>query len=232
MESLSERYESEALSQLRVTYVIFRESISPRELLCFRGAMIQLSGGNMLFHNHEKEGYFYRYPRVQYKLINGRAALIGINEGASALADMFKGREHMVCTLGFREVDFHIDYLGEMLCGIEVGEEFYRYEISNWLPLNKRNFREFNRADGLASQILLLEKILTGNILSMAKGLKIDLRQRIICKIENLETNTASTYKGVGLMSFRATFRCNATLPQWFGLGKSASMNHGTITIL
>lgn len=219
-------------AELRVAYVIFNEAISDRELSCFRGAIIHRSAGNTLFHNHEGEGYRYRYPRIQYKIIDGRPAVMGINEGAKALMAMFPDGEPMVFTLGGREIDFHIAYRGEMTGAIEVTDRLYRYQINNWLPLNNRNFSDFRNADGLAEQITMLEKILTGNILSLAKGLGIFLKSRIVCRIVDLSFKGATTYKGVELMTFSAVFRCNVTLPQWIGLGKSSSINHGTITIL
>ena len=38
-----------------------------------------------VLHNHGEEGYIYSYPLVQYKLLDGTPAVLGIEAGADAL---------------------------------------------------------------------------------------------------------------------------------------------------
>ncbi len=219
------------MSLIRLVKISFEEEIAPRDLSRFRGVMIRLSGDNELFHNHQgATGYRYSYPKIQYKIIDGHASIIGINEGGEALLRMFYGQECVFCQFGYKDVVLHIDDIEEDNCDIALTDELHKYHIDNWLPLNSRNYEQFIQADGMINQIALLEKILTGNILSMAKGLGIYFDARVVCRIDSLDFDGPATYKGVDLMNFRASFRTNVRLPQWLGLGKSSSLNHGTIT--
>ena len=43
-----------------------------------------------LFHNHHPDGkVIYRYPRIQYKVVEGEPMLIGLGEGAQLLVERF-----------------------------------------------------------------------------------------------------------------------------------------------
>ncbi|MDE6422852.1 MAG: CRISPR-associated endonuclease Cas6, partial [Muribaculaceae bacterium] len=90
----------------------------------------------------------------------------------------------------------------------------------------------FNHAAGLAEKVMLMERILTGNILSCAKGLDEYFSQRINCKILDIDYEGNKAYKGIELLNFSATFKTNVMIPQWLGLGKSVSLNHGTVISL
>lgn len=221
------------MSNIHIVKTVFEEYIEPRDLSRFRGVMIRLSGDSELFHNHQgATGYHYSYPKIQYKLIDGRAAVVGINEGAEALLQMFSGCRCIACWLGYREAMLHVAYVEESNCEITLTKEFHKYRITDWLPLNSRNYEQFSQADGMINQLVLLEKILTGNILSAAKGLGVYFDSRVVCRIDSLDYDGPTTYKGVDLMNFTASFRTNVVLPQWIGLGKSSSLNHGTITYI
>lgn len=216
---------------MHIVKIIFEEFICLRDLSRLRGVLIRLSNGNELFHNHQgPDGYRYSYPKIQYKIIEGRGAVIGINEGAEALLQIFAGREIIECQFGYKDTVLHVASVEESDCELVLTDRMCKYQIKDWQPLNSRNYVRFINADGLISQVDMLEKILTGNILSMAKGLGIYFDARVICRIDSLDYDGSNIYKGVELMNFTALFRTNVMLPQWIGLGKSSSLNHGTIT--
>ncbi len=41
-----------------------------------------------LMHNHGEKGPIYRYPLVQYKVIDGIPTLVGLGEGANLILDI------------------------------------------------------------------------------------------------------------------------------------------------
>lgn len=217
------------MNTIRLATAIFDAKISIPEISYLRGNMIRLSGENPLFHNHHAENFSYTYPLVQYKRIDGRAALVGINQGAEALVELLgKGA---VCSfqLGKRTADMGAATIRSERIPVVCGDTFYTYSIRNWLPLNKDNYRIYQQTEGMIERIAMLEKILVGNILSFAKGMDIFLDNPITCKILQLESTGLVSYKEVELMSFFAKFRCNVSLPEYIGLGKSVSINHGVI---
>ena len=62
----------------------------------------------------------------------------------------------------------------------------FDYRINRWIPFNDKNYKEFKKIEGIAEQIQFLEKILTGNILSFAKGIGIWFERQVNCKIIKL----------------------------------------------
>ncbi|HEY9246843.1 MAG TPA: hypothetical protein VIO11_08360, partial [Candidatus Methanoperedens sp.] len=42
-----------------------------------------------LLHQHNADKFIYRYPLVQYKMINGAPMVIGINDGAEVLKQVY-----------------------------------------------------------------------------------------------------------------------------------------------
>lgn len=213
-----------------VVKIEFEESVCSKEIPFLRGCMIRLSGGNDLFHNHSETGFRYSYPLIQYKIINRRAAIIGINQGGEALKQMFSMLKALPCQLGNKPTELHVASVTEEEMTVEQTEDSHCYYIRNWLPLNSHNYVEFMHAEGLIEQIALLENILIGNILSFAKCIGVFFENPLICRIEQLEDCGMETYKGVNLMNFSARFRANVRLPQWIGIGKSSSINHGIIS--
>lgn len=215
---------------VRIVKILFEEHISIAELPYFRGVLIGMSDQDSLFHNHIEEGYYYSYPKIQYKIIDGRPAVIGINEGAEALERMFLRLKSFSCHLGRRDTELNIMSIDEWTGDVIMTDDMYFYRIDNWLPLNSRNYNEYVRADGLASQVRILERILVGNILSFAKGVNVFFDATVLCRISDFNCYGNNAYKGVGFISFSAIFNTNVFIPQWIGLGKSASLNHGIIS--
>lgn len=223
------RSNHDTTKKLQLAMIVFDETISREELRLFRGVMIGLSGDNHLFHNHVGEGYRYAYPKIQYKLIDGHPAILGINEGVTALKEIIDDRMTIHCRLGRRLTKLTVDSVDEWEEETGVSGINYNYRIEDWLPLNERNFIEFRQAEGLIERLTILQNILTGNILSFAKGMEIYFDSKVNCRLESVVCNGTPSFKGVGLMSFSVAFSANVSLPQFIGLGKSASMNHGII---
>jgi hypothetical protein len=71
--------------------------------------------------------------------------------------------------------------------------------------------------------------MLTGNLLSFAKGMGIMLEKELVCKILSLEEPQLIQVKGVKMMSFDVEFKSNLSLPNYMGIGKHASFGFGTV---
>lgn len=217
------------MNPTRITTALFKNQISDEEIPFFRGAMIRLSGDDALFHNHNEDGFNYMYPLVQYKRIKGAAAVIGINQGAEAVERLFATECVFSCQLGNRNDELKLASIRTESLFSCCDESDNTYRIRYWLPLNSKNYKEYQRAEGLIERIAMLEKILVGNVLSFGKGIGIHFEFPVTCHILELENPGLSRYKEVELMSFSCKFRCNVRLPEGVGLGKLASMNCGEI---
>ena len=83
--------------------------------------------------------------------------------------------------------------------------------------------------EAVADRIALLERILTANVLSFAKGVGVFFDKEISCRILDLEEPVVTNYKGVKMMSFDIAFKSDVTIPDFVGLGKGVSIGFGMV---
>ena len=208
----------------------FTNRIKKDEVSSFRGAVINLiPSENILFHNHTDNTLRYAYPLIQYKRINGCAAIVCINEGIDAIKNHLQNLNHEI-RIGNRLTYLTIDTISPRNSTIEINNELHNYSINSWLPLNNENYGSYIRTESIVERYSMLEKIMTGNILSFAKGIEVYFSEQIACKITDISKIYYTDYKNVRMMALNATFKCNATLPNDVGIGKGVSLGHGTIT--
>ena len=64
--------------------------LSPSETPRLRGFFGNAFADQILLHNHKKDGTLvYTYPRVQFKILDKQAMLIGLDEGSDLLAQLW-----------------------------------------------------------------------------------------------------------------------------------------------
>lgn len=216
--------------KLPILIIQFANEITPQEIQLFRGAVIaSLNEKDILFHNHTEKGVVYHYPLIQYKRIHKKAALVCLKEGVKAISELFyTGNYHY--KMGDRDVEMKIETIDTYNTDVDFCEEPRRYRLLNWLPLNSENYKEYQTIDGMAQRITFLEGKLIGNLLSFFTGMDFHAEQQIDLHITNITDQRLAHYKGVKLMAFDIEFKVNLVLPQYIGLGKSASIGFGTLS--
>lgn len=214
----------------KILIVKFINEIHLNEIPLFRGAIIHaMDDANVLFHNHEDDEHLrYAYPLVQYKRIGGNAAIICLGEGTEAIGQFFASCQFDVC-LGQRETTLMVDTIDADQHVIQTSGDMFSYRISRWLPFNSENHKAFCQMDNLTEKLDLLERLLTGNILSMGKGLGVHFEQQVVCHITDIGEPQGIFYKGVKMVGFNAEFKTNVSLPYYIGLGKGVSLGMGTL---
>lgn len=212
--------------------VVFDGDIHPAELPAFRGAVIQKAGReHVLFHNHISEDDYLRgYPVIQYKCIQGHPALMCLDYGIEDVHHLFSQSDQTI-HIGERSLRLRIENLRVQQCVLQVWHQQFRYRIHNWLALSQKNYPQYKALSGdTAAQEHMLERLLTGNIISFAKGVKWQIDQPVQVHIQAMNRSRLLPYKGNKLMSFTLDFTSNVFLPQFIGLGKAASHGFGTVT--
>lgn len=208
----------------------FSNEIRPFEVSLFRGAVINsLDQKLLLFHNHEGEKFRYDYPLIQYKRIAGKAAIVCLKQGTEDIGEFFSSN-HFTLHLNDRVMEAEITSVMPSRYNVQEWNKEFDYRINRWIPFNDKNYKEFKKIEGIAEQIQFLEKILTGNILSFAKGIGIWFERQVNCKIIKLSNLYWVSVKGIKVASFNAEFKCNISLPNHIGLGKHVSIGCGTVT--
>lgn len=179
-----------------------------------------------LLHNHySKNNYLYSYPLVQYHVIDGHAGIFAMEEGADVLREISSSITELKMD---RTYDVVEKVIYDRIFDINTSNEEYTYEfISPWMALNPKNYDKYKALDDWKDRKLFLNRILTGNILSMSKGLRIIVNRRIYPKTF-LQPLTVS-YKSVNMLAFKGTFTVKFKLPDYIGLGKGVSHGFGCI---
>lgn len=202
--------------------------VSPMSL---RGYLGYLFIEDTEFHHHSESPY--HYPLVQYKRVNKRLLVMGLREYADMVYRKMPEVSQIVTPQGL----IPIVSLELVKNTVEVGlqtsnekESFNRYRFATpWIALNEVNYGKF--AENKQGRKELLQRILVGNILSMLKGLGIQLDFQIRLNIERHVTLKTSAHNNP-FVGFRTVFDVNMLLPEHIGLGKSVSKGFGAVEAL
>lgn len=180
----------------------------------------------VLLHQHNTDRLIYGYPLVQYKMIDGVPMVVGVNEGAEVLKEIYDKFD--VIRLG--DSVHEIVERGISIQNVDFGlsDKIHSYEfVSPWLALNHRNYERYFRLDR-SGQKNLLRRTLVGNILSMAKGLDYVVTSQIKLDVGRVRHNMC-TVKGVNMLGVECDFMVNFAIPDFLGLGKSVSRGFGVV---
>ena len=216
---------------IRMLTVVFDLELGTEKVQAFRGAIVEKVGReNTLFHNHlEDSGLRYKYPSIQYKLVNHKAAIFCVGDGIDEIHNLFAQPQWNINIHGKRVV-LSIYELNLKNFNLSVHDKpLFKYKLKNWLGLNQNNYNVYNNLDSAAERLVFLEKILVGNILSFARGIDWQIDQQVVVNVQEILKTSKLSYKGTPLKAFDLEFRSNVDLPNFMGLGKSASHGYGVV---
>jgi len=219
------------LKKIRVLTVVFDTEIAGFEIPAFRGAVIDKVGkDNVLFHNHLNNNHFlYKYPLIQYKMLNRKPAIMCIDFGVDEIHKFFEKRDWSL-KISDRWLEMKIDKLQMNQFVMQVWDKTFNYSIHNWVALNQENFNSYHALQSMVQKIEMLERTLKGNILSFAKGIDWTVDKEIQLSIRDIRRNRTARVKGKLLEGFDLDFTTNVFLPNYIGLGKSVSLGYGVVT--
>ena len=196
----------------------------------FRGFVGNLFKDYDLIHNHDLNTgkLIYRYPLVQFKLIDKIPCIVAITDPAVAVfLEIFMKMDKVIIDdvkIPIFEKDLKVD-------DVEFGfsDETFMYEfMSPWIGLNQRNYQRYEPSSP-SGKNEILKKTLVGNILSMAKHLDcwLEKNQQINVEIQVQEKNI--NLKSKSMLGFTGIFKTNFIIPDDLGIGKSVSRGFGTV---
>ena len=178
-----------------------------------------------LLHNHFADGsHRYKYPLVQYKVIDKSPYLVGVSEGAKLLVELFL----KIKFLNIEGRDFQINSKNITTKITELGDfsELHEYKFATlWMALNQENFKIYLNEN--TDKEAFLNKMLQNNILSFYKGVDFFVSEKIMTKGSFLEHQTS--FKNKKMLVFSGSFVTNAVLPEFVGIGKSPARGFGSL---
>ena len=218
------------MNYIKTLVLKFDVPLKQHEIKLFRGAIAaeQDNRDDILFHDHDGDGLRYAYPLIQYKTINAHAAIVAVEKGTDSLARMTYPYAREL-TIGTEQRLFTIAESMACSTAVEFLNHPIKYSISQWLPLNKDNYKEYTNTNDIAARLEILKRMLIGNILSFAKGIDLHIKDELKINIPTLPEAKVITFKAQKMMSFNATFTSNLRLPSYIGLGKGSSIGYGMI---
>ncbi len=203
-------------------------SLKTRDAVKLRGYIGNLfMERSPLLHNHLEDGNLrYKYPFVQYKVIEGEPFIVGLEEGAALLRELFMEiKELVIDDTRYRITE---KFLGSDVRYTGVDDQLHSYRfVTNWMALNEENFKKYKDTRHSLERNDMLTKILTGNILSMFKALGHHEEGKIMALME--VRGDHSNFKENRMLTFKGDFTTNVLLPPLCGLGKAVSRGFGTI---
>lgn len=217
------------VKKIRVLTVIFDSEIKPYEIPALRGAIVEKVGKeNIIFHNHLKNAFLYRYPLIQYKHISGKPALVCIEYGVDEIHKFFEKPDWSV-KVGDKWLNMKIYRLLMNQFNMQVWETLFHYQVHNWVALNQDNYKRYIQIENEKEKIVLLERMLIGNIISFAKGIEWNIEKKIMLSITSPLKSATVSLKGQKVFGFNVSFKTNVFLPNYIGLGKSVSLGFGMV---
>ncbi len=63
----------------------------------------------------------------------------------------------------------------------------------------------------------------------MAKGIDIHFNEPVTVKVVDILQTRVIPFKGIKMLAFDITFKCNVSLPNYIGLGKGVSLGFGML---
>jgi hypothetical protein len=180
-----------------------------------------------LLHNHLESGEAsYRYPLVQYKVLDGVPTLVGLNEGADLLISLFLNIK--VLEIGDKSYPVYQKNIESKMINIGLCNDLSAYRFQTlWMALNQQNYRAYLSEDD-EQQVKHLKAILVGNILSFFKGMDYRAEGTIMANLK-ITGQRETLFKNNTMMAFEAGFVANVVLPCMIGLGKSVARGFGTV---
>jgi hypothetical protein len=206
----------------------FSRPASQGEATQLRGYFGRQFSDEVLLHHHNADGSLrYDYPKVQFKVLDRTAHLIGLAEGCDVVTRLWAAVDQAVINhemLPVLEANLtrRREQLGEAPAPVR-----YRFRTP-WLGLNQENHRRYREFTDEASRRELLGRVLVGNCLALAGAFGHRVAAGLTADPGGLRRIT-TRFKGVPMVAFIGTFRINFRLPNLAGIGKSVSRGFGTV---
>lgn len=207
----------------------------PANITGFRAALAETAGlGHEIFHNHHNASgaghMHWGYPLIQYSPRDGRAVVMGINEGAEAI------RQHLLPVLPqelqfagrhWRVGGFHVQEWEQSLLLHDTPRQF---GLDGWIPFNNENYRRWKAAEAdPTTRQTLLNQAITGQLRSMARSLGVPWYAAIHATVESVDEVKKIYWHNVPLVRMYTRIQSCFVPPQGLHVGRMVAYGFGEV---
>lgn len=179
-------------------------------------------------HNHIGDSQFdYRFPSIQFRIINDRPAIIACKRSYDVIKDIFFSIDKL--EMGIKKLEINEKKIEIRESDFGDTNRFFDYKfISPWMALNNNNHVHYKKLDSYKKQ-QLLKKILRGNLLTISKGFNYTINNFDNIKVEGHFIPKYVNFKSQKMLCFNGSFTVNFRIPDYLALGKQSSRGFGVV---
>ena len=209
---------------LRFDGIQVRNSDIPK----FRGFLSSKYPNYNIIHNHLNDGSLrYSYPLIQFKTINHKPTILGINEGIELLKKVFMEIEGIKIGERYKVINEKSILLKEEKFGVT--DDFIDYKfLSPWMALNQENYNKYNCMNRY-DQMAFLKHILRENLKTISKGFGYTITGIDDVKVDGSFRRKLVNFKNIQMLCFTGKFITNFHIPEYLGIGKQVARGFGMV---
>jgi hypothetical protein len=190
-----------------------------------------------LFHNHDEQSgqNIQRYPLIQYQKHKEGYFVVGLNEGAKALEELFIDARPVYTISDQLQIAVKPVFSAEQP-GHETNKPF-SYTLTNWLPFSSENYNLYKQMDAISEKVTFMELNLKNHLVKdFAHYLKLNLNTETVqvklTEIENFNSNPVQVKVNRHIHNFQPFtigFSTNVVLPRYICLGNGKAYGFGLV---
>lgn len=216
--------------KVKLLQIRFDKKLQSYDLRRFRAAIIEKTKRRIsTFHNHYDDGRaIYRYPLVQYKIMNKKPLLVCFAEATDDIHHLLRHDDYQL-TIGNKLVAFEIEEAKLQRYPICVSDKLYNYTMRHYIGLNQDNYSIYKGIDGYVQRIEFIEELLLKHLKIFARAMNVEGVEALKVSIVDYISDKYIEYKKVFHLTFTLDFKTNLTIPDYTGIGKGVSIGFGTV---
>lgn len=221
------------MNKIRYLIIRFDKPLMAWQLPYFRAAVIESTGRKSdLFHNHrDNKAVIYRYPLIQYKIVDKKPAIVCINAGTDDIHYLLENRTFAFNIKG-RKTDYEIEELTLKYHPLQVWDKPFRYNLHHYMPFNQENYEVYKKLGTEKKRLRFTEELLQKHIELVVHELGCEGPHLPQVSIEQIRSEKFIEYKGVFHLTYCLNIRTNVHLPNYLGIGKAVSTGFGLVKAL
>jgi len=215
--------------KIKIVKVIFSDLIfRPSDIPKIRGYFADKFPEETELHKHLPGSKFdYKFPCIQYRIINRHPALIAFGRGLEVIKKIFFKSDEIIINN-----DLYKSFEKEIICSeyeLGIAQEFINYRfISPWMALKEENYAKYKVMDGAEKQ-KFLRHLLRENLKTLSKGFNYTIPDIEQVKVEGFFIEKPVNFKDNKMLCFLGDFTINFYIPEYMGLGKQPSRGFGVV---